>query len=188
MRAGADVIYQAPFAFCGLARRGRFPRADRVAVGARACSYEAVDTKLARTARCRTTRCSSSSTPQGSPACRACAPAHAHVELGSGKARVDPSARDRRLLPDYARRGIEQGDRAPAATEPYPCDHCEFCAFQPTCAQVWEDADHLTRVAGIRRDHIPLLATAGVTTLSQLAALPPGAPVVPECDRLRSRP
>ena len=33
-------------------------------------------------------------------------------------------------------------------------------------------------MAGLRRDHIPLLEAAGVTTLTQLAALAPGTPVV----------
>ena len=65
----------------------------------------------------------------------------------------------------------------PTKTEPIRCDHCQFCAFQTTCEQAWEDEDHLGRVAGLRRDQIPLLETAGVTTLTQLAQLPRGAVV-----------
>ncbi|MBA2475063.1 MAG: hypothetical protein H0V40_03785, partial [Actinobacteria bacterium] len=54
-------------------------------------------------------------------------------------------------------------------TYPLPVSHCSICTFKEVCEAQWERDDHLTRVAGMRRDQIKRLATTGVTTLAELA-------------------
>ena len=58
---------------------------------------------------------------------------------------------------------------ARSQTLPYPCDHCLMCGFQSNCEARWEREDHLVRVAGIRRDQVNRLTTAGLTTLYRIA-------------------
>jgi uncharacterized protein len=62
-------------------------------------------------------------------------------------------------------------------TEPYPVDHCDLCDFRRLCEEEWERCDHLHRVAGMRRDQISRLASAGITTLAGLAAVAPDTAV-----------
>lgn len=187
MREGADVVYQ------GVLLDGRWRgladflmRVDRPSdLGA--YSYEAVDTKLARHAK-----------PshilqllfysevvagiQGAP------PQAIRVRLGSGEeAAYRPgefTAYYRRL-----RRRFQAFVDAPPTTEPYPCDHCALCAFSPMCTARWEEADHLSRVAGLRRTHIAPLADAGITTMTGLADAPVNitVPGTPRCTLARLR-
>jgi uncharacterized protein len=49
-------------------------------------------------------------------------------------------------------------------TAPYPCEHCQMCGFHSICQERWEREDHLVRVAGIRRDQVNRLTTAGLST------------------------
>ena len=62
---------------------------------------------------------------------------------------------------------------APPAIYPWPCGHCSRCDYIPVCRKRWEDDDHLTLVASIRRDHVEKLNGAGVQTLASLAESPP---------------
>src|SRR5215213_2747899 len=139
--------------------------------------YEALDTKLARTAKpayiLQLLFYSGELARIQGPADR-----KIHVLLGSGeRATYDP-----REFAAYYRRvrsRLEQFVADPPPTVPYPVDHCDVCDFKALCAQYWEDVDHLSRVAGVYRTQIEKLAAAGITTLAQLgrapaAPLPPG--------------
>jgi PD-(D/E)XK nuclease superfamily len=143
MRAGADVIY----------------------------SYEAVDTKLARTqmlphhALQLCFYAAALSRVQGEW------PMWVHVELGSGE-RESILVHEIGSYARHAKEGMQRAVAANGTTEPIPCDHCDFCEFRSVCTTHWETVDHLTRVAGLHRAHMPLLAAAGVTTLTGLATLP----------------
>ncbi|MCC6176774.1 MAG: TM0106 family RecB-like putative nuclease [Chloroflexi bacterium] len=64
--------------------------------------------------------------------------------------------------------------RAENATYPHPVEHCGICHWQDVCAAQRRGDDHLSLVAGIRRDQIRKLGRAGVTTVEALAALPAG--------------
>jgi predicted RecB family nuclease len=55
-------------------------------------------------------------------------------------------------------------------TYPYPVAHCRLCGYTAACDQRWRHDDHLSLVAGIRRDQVVRLNTAGVTTVKDLAA------------------
>src|SRR5438093_3118957 len=159
MRAGPRVVYQA--AFLDGEWRGL---ADFVIRGADG-SYEAYDTKLAR---------------HGKPAhvLQLCfyseqigrlqgrLPERMHIALGSGE-----TQRYRTLdFLAYYRRVRERfldavHDRRP--TEPYPVEHCSICEFREFCEAWWDEHDHLTRLANVRRDQVVRLHAAGMTTLPE---------------------
>jgi predicted RecB family nuclease len=55
-------------------------------------------------------------------------------------------------------------------TYPYPVDHCSLCEFLERCQRQWDEDDHLSLVAGIRRTQVERLNAAGIATLENLAA------------------
>jgi predicted RecB family nuclease len=169
IRAGREVIYQA--AFLDRAWRGF---ADFVVRGEDG-SYEAYDTKLAR---------------HGKPAhvLQLCfyseqigriqgrLPQRMHIAVGSGETETyrtdDFMAYFRRV-----RGRFEAFVSDPPPTEPYPVEHCSLCAFLPLCTRRWDELDHLTRVANMRRDQIVRLGDAGITTLERLGDTASATPI-----------
>jgi predicted RecB family nuclease len=163
MAQGADVIYQATFfdgTFLG--------RADFLRRVERPCrrwpwSYEVVDTKLALSPKpyFLVQLCNYSehvTRIQGS------APERVAIVLGTGEERsfalADYAAYYRRLKAAYLA-SVERGDDA----YPFECAHCDLCAWRDICVGKRERDDHLSLVAGIRRDQIAKLEGAGVATL-----------------------
>src|SRR5262245_27215825 len=147
--AGVDVISQATF--MDGRWRGRADFLLRVERTTRlgTWGYEPLDAKLARAEKPTYVLqlCFYSdgiATIQGAP------PEHMHVLLGIGEQRklryYDFAAYYRRV-----RRGFETALVAPAATEPYPVEHCSLCTFREVCAARWEAEDHLVQVANLRR-------------------------------------
>jgi predicted RecB family nuclease len=176
MRAGVDVIYQAPFAFAGWRGVADFLERVDMASDLGEYSYEAVDTKLARNEMLPHHALQLCFYAAGIQRIQGVRSKSIHVQLGSGE-RKSIRLHEIDSYANHAKTGMLRAVETRAPTEPIPCDHCQFCAFEPTCQKVWEDTDHLTRVAGLRRDQIPLLEAAGVTTLTALATLPDGYPV-----------
>jgi uncharacterized protein len=164
MEEGVDVVYQAVFASDGW--RGVADFLMKQPDG----TYEALDTKLARSAK---------------PAyilqllfyneqlalIQGREPKHIHVLLGSGEqATFRPGE-----FAAYYRRVCSRLERFvadPPPTEPYPVDHCSICDFKPICDARWDAVDHLSRVAGVYRTQIEKLAAAGITTLAALGRAP----------------
>src|SRR5215204_3596682 len=138
--------------------------------------YEALDTKLARTAKpayiLQLLFYSEQLARIQGPADR-----KIHVLLGSGEqATFDPcefAAYYRRV-----RSRLEQFVADPPPTEPYPVQHCAVCNFRAVCDAWWDDVDHLSRFAGVYRTQIEKLDAAGITTLAQLGRAP-AEPVPP---------
>ncbi|HEV8721691.1 MAG TPA: TM0106 family RecB-like putative nuclease [Candidatus Binatia bacterium] len=171
MRAGSEYIYQAVFASDGWHGIADFlERIDRPsALGA--WSYQVLDTKLARH-------------PRPEHALQLCfyshaleqiqkvAPEMAYVILGTRERfpirLANVAAYFRRLQSRFRETITVQAQSAP-----YPCEHCAFCGFLSTCEARWEREDHLARVAGIRRDQVTRLLTAGIETLTALAEARP---------------
>jgi uncharacterized protein len=169
LHAGREVVYQA--AFLDGDWRGL---ADFVIRGPDG-SYEAYDTKLAR---------------HGKPAhvLQLCfyseqigrlqgrLPERMHIALGSGETEsyrvLDFLAYYRRV-----RERFLDAVRHPRPTEPYPVAHCDICDFRELCEAWWDEHDHLTRVANIRRDQVVRLGAAGITTLAELGDAPREAAV-----------
>ena len=171
IRAGeADVIYQGVFAHEHWRGVADFllRRPDGV--------YEALDTKLARTAKpayiLQLLFYNEELARIQGPADR-----KIHVLLGSGEqATFDP-----REFAAYYRRvrsRLEQFVADPPPTEPYPVDHCAVCDFKAVCDAWWDEVDHLSRVAGVYRTQIERLEAAGITTLAALGRAP-AEPVPP---------
>src|SRR5215210_7294031 len=173
LASGADVVYQGVLVgddgWRGVADF-LLRRPDGV--------YEALDTKLARTAKPayilqllfydeQLERIQGTADP----------PRQIHVLLGNGERQsFDP--RDFGAYYRRVRSRLERFVADPPPTVPYPVDHCAVCDFKAVCEQYWEDVDHLSRVAGVYRTQIEKLAAAGITTLAQLGRSP-AEPVPP---------
>lgn len=72
-----------------------------------------------------------------------------------------------------------------------PCGHCGICRWLARCEEDWEQSDHLSLVANIRRDQMMKLREAGIATMAALARMPNGLTVGnlqrDTLDRLRSQ-
>ncbi|MGH3111645.1 MAG: TM0106 family RecB-like putative nuclease, partial [Gaiellaceae bacterium] len=172
IRAGeADVVYQA-YLTDGT-WRGFADFLERLPDG----TYEPVDTKLARSAKplhliqlCFYAE--QLERVQGR------LPEHIHVELGSG---VRETFRTHDFIA-FFRRARERLLAAIAAegqqpTWPWPVYHCTICDFRHLCAEQRVAEDHPITVAGLGRLHAERLATADITTLTQLGETPPATHV-----------
>jgi uncharacterized protein len=170
MRAGAEVIYQATFVVGDWRGRADFLERVEQPTGLGGWGYEALDAKLARAEKptyvlqlCFYTEAIAAIQQAPVDAMR--------VLLGIGERRTlrpaDFNAYYRRVRAGFLA-AIEQGAR----TEPYRVDHCGLCEFRAVCDERWVREDHLVLVAGIRREHVTRLRSAGVETLAKLAKAP----------------
>jgi predicted RecB family nuclease len=181
LRAGAEVVYQGVLMSGGWRGVADFlvRRDEPSALGP--FSYEAWDTKLARSAKPNavlqlTFYSHELARIQG------LLPERMRVVLGTGKDEWfrpgDFAAfyrRARGRLVEALDWGLTRGVRP--QTYPYPVDHCRLCAFFELCDERWDHDDHLVRVASIRRDQIERLSLAGIATLEALGDAAPGTVV-----------
>lgn len=177
MQSGADVIYQAAFSdgrYVGhadfLLKTGRPSRLGDY-------SYEASDTKLARSARAKfVVQLSFYSWLLGRE--QGAAPLHMHVVLGSGREVALRVADYAHYLRQVMRRFEAHVDpRAGVDTYPDPCEKCAQCRWDPLCRSRRAADDHLSQVANITRQQIRRLNGQGIRTLAQLGTLAPDAAV-----------
>src|SRR5688572_29796834 len=182
MRDGAEVIYQGVFVDASWRGIADFLiRVNRPSTLG-SWSYEACDAKLARHPKpyfilqlCwyseQLTRL------QGLD------PRRMHIVLGSRETvAYSPSdflayyravrARFLRALEDRTpfTSSTHSTDRTPR-TYPLPVNHCHVCGYGSHCDDQRRRDDHLSLVAGMRRDQVERLAAAGVATVEQLAGL-----------------
>ncbi len=171
MRDGAEVIYQATFAQDVWSGRADF--LERVAgeTGLGNWGYEAVDAKLARHEGAPRHVLQLGVYSQAIERVQGVAPVSMHLELGSGQ-RETIRVRDVAAYVRHAQASLQVFVANPVPTEAYPCAHCAMCGFRAQCEAWWEETDHLSRVAGIRRDQVEALRAVDVSTLAHLAALP----------------
>ncbi|HTM03820.1 MAG TPA: TM0106 family RecB-like putative nuclease [Vicinamibacterales bacterium] len=171
MRDGAEVIYQAVFREgCWRGVADFLMRVDRPSqLGA--WSYEAADAKLARHPKpyfilqlCWYT--------EQLERLQGVLPDQMHVVLGS---REILKYRPHDFLAYYraVRTRFDRAIAAAAATYPLPVGHCHVCGYASHCDAQREDDDHLSLVAGMRRDQVERLNLAGVTTVEELAVVDP---------------
>jgi uncharacterized protein len=188
MRAGVEIVYQATFASDDW--RGRADFVIRVDEPSQLgpFSYEAWDTKLARSAKpAAVLQLVYYSQEIGRIQGRL--PERLHIVPGTG---ITESFRPGDFDSFFRlAQGRLQEHLARPETYPWPCEHCSRCDFIPVCAQQWKDDDHLTRVASIRRDQVTKLNAAGVDTLTGLAESPADLAVArlppPMLERLRDQ-
>ena len=190
MRDGAEVIYQAVFSRGGWRGLADFViRVDEPSeLGA--WSYEAWDTKLARSAKpAAVLQLVFYSQEIGRIQGRL--PERLHVVPGTGVVETYRPGDFDAFFRTAQRRLAAHLESPPAELYPWPCDHCSRCDFIPVCAERWKDDDHLTLVASIRRDQVERLNRAGVETLAGLAHAPAELRIprlaAPMLDRLRDQ-
>ena len=165
IRAGAaDVIYQGVLAHEHW--RGVADFLLRQPDG----TYEALDTKLARSAKpAYILQLLFYNEQLGRIQGRE--PERIHVLLGNGE-QTSFNPNDFAAYYRRVRSRLEQFVADPPPTEPYPVDHCGICDFKALCDAWWDEVDHLTRVAGVYRTQVAQLRAAGITTLAALGRAP----------------
>jgi len=167
MERGAAVIYQPTF-FDGtfLGRADFLVRVERPS-RRWAWSYEVVDTKLALLPKpyFLVQLCNYSEHVQR---IQGTAPERASIVLGTGEERpfrvADYAAYYRRLKATYLASFARDED-----AYPFECAHCDLCAWRDRCAARRDADDHLSLVAGMRRDQLRKLEEAGIASMHALA-------------------
>jgi len=168
MRDGAPLIYQAQFFDGRWQGRADFLRRidEPSALGAHA--YEVLDTKLAKQIKPTVVHQLSLynrmlTEVQGFDA------RYAHVVLGTGEIETIDLTRYAALHRRVSLR-LEDAAAAPAiATYPEPVSHCAICSLADECRQRLIADDHLSLVAGARRDQRERLVDGGIPTMHALA-------------------
>jgi uncharacterized protein len=170
IRAGeADVIYQ-PYLTDGT-WRGFADFLERTQDG----TYEAVDTKLARSAKpAHVLQLCFYSEQLGRIQGRL--PERFHVELGTGERETFRTA-EYSAYYRSARERLLQAIATEPETYPWPCERCGLCDFRHLCKQRLRDDDNLVLVAGLRRSQADHLAEHGIPTLKALGRQPAGLEV-----------
>jgi uncharacterized protein len=172
MTHGTAYVYQAAFfdgRWSGYA--DLLERVDSPSPRFGGWSYEVVDTKLSRSVRVHfllqlADYSQHLARLQGHP------PAAMHVILGTGKResfRVD----DFDAYHRHVRMSLDGFLVRDELAMPYPVEFCQLCDWSAHCWKQWNDADHLSLVANIRRTQVTRLERAGVGTLTALAEAPP---------------
>jgi predicted RecB family nuclease len=170
IRAGeAEVIYQ-PYLSDGT-WRGFADFLEREPDG----TYEAVDTKLARSAKpAHVLQLCFYSEQLGRIQGRL--PERFHVELGSGVRETFRTVEYMAYFRRTRERFLGSLETEPE-TYPWPCDHCGICDFRNLCKQQLRDDDNLVLVAGLRRSQAEELAENGIPTLAALGGQAQGLAV-----------
>ncbi len=168
MREGVDVVYQATFFDGRWGGQADFLLRTSQPSDLGPWSYDIADTKLARRLKVpallqMATYAERLTVLQGVP------PQLLTVVTGDGV------ERPWRLedVASYARRArarlLEAVEGAPT-TEAAPVGHCSQCRWSAHCTSLWERADDLSLVAGMRSGHRQALIAAGLPTVEALAA------------------
>ncbi|HUP71823.1 MAG TPA: TM0106 family RecB-like putative nuclease [Acidimicrobiales bacterium] len=173
MRAGASVIYQATFFHGGWVGHADFVERVDAPSALGAWSYEVADAKLARSVKTGAVLqlCAYSehvARIQGQ------LPELIHVLTGDGKRhslRLADYAAYYRALKERFAHFLALND---VSTYPERVQHCSICRWAQVCASKRRDDDHLSLVAGMRRDQIHRLGDAGIPTRAALAVVTPG--------------
>jgi predicted RecB family nuclease len=178
MREGVPLIYQAQLFDGRWQGRADFLRKVRLRSALGAHAYEVLDTKLARGLKPPVVHQLSLYNRligliQGVEATQA------HVVLGDGSSEPIDLSRYAALHRHVARRLEEVVTQPAKLTYPEPVEHCAICAFADECHSRWVTDDHLSLVAGARRDQREHLLELGLSTVLELAAAPGDTPPGP---------
>ncbi len=169
MKSGTDVIYQAVLFAAPWRGDADFLIKCDTPSGLGNFSYEVLDTKLKRNAEPKHIMqlCVYS---ELLTTLQELHPVNMHLFLGNNEKhsfRVDDFryyyARAKDRFENYIK-------NLPADSYPEPCSHCKFCQWQDRCKAQWEEDDHLSLVANIRRSQMDKLRKADVRTVADLAS------------------
>jgi predicted RecB family nuclease len=170
MREGHDIIFQAGFLSSPFFGKADFLRRVERRSSLGAWSYEAVDTKLARTPKAKfVLQLGLYSNLLGNV--QGVDPAAMHLVLGDGAEHSFRVADYSRYLGQVKDRFVAFASAHANGTYPQRNAHCPFCPWRDICDKRWIDDDHLNQVAGIRQTQVERLHAAGVRTLEALAKL-----------------
>lgn len=172
MQNRADYVYQAAFfdgRWSGYA--DLLERVERPSPRLGAWSYEVVDTKLARAIKTHFLLQLSDYSAhvarlQGTP------PASMHIVLGTNE-RVSFTVDEFGAYYRHVRASVDQFVMSGEAPSPYPVEFCMLCEWSAHCWKHWNDIDHLSLVANIRRTQVTRLERGGIATLTTLGDAPP---------------
>lgn len=170
MQKGVDVVYQATLlgenwgGFADFLVKTNRPSA----LGA--FSYEVTDTKLARHPQAKHliqlgVYSSLLAGRQGTQ------PEQCHLVLGDGSTASFLVSGFTSYVRHAMQRLEDFAALPPSDSYPEPCSHCSTCHWKETCAAQWQEDDHLSLVANIKRTQSAKLERAGVKTVAQLAVL-----------------
>ena len=176
LRAGAEIVYQGVLASEGWRGIADFlVRLDQPSdLGP--FSYEAWDTKLARSRAKPAHVLQLTFYSHELERIQGVLPERMKVVLGTG---VEEDFRPADFAAFYRRARSRLVDAVTNGPDPYPypVDHCGICDFAALCNERWDADDNLVRVASIRRDQIERLALSGIGTLEALGDTAPGTTV-----------
>jgi predicted RecB family nuclease len=171
MREGPPLIYQAHLFDGRWQGRADFLRRIPVPSLLGDYAYEVLDTKLAHQVKPHVVHQLSLYNRLLAPI-QGFEPALAHLILGDGSS----AAIDLRRYADLHRHVVRQLERTverPAQdTYPEPVSHCDICELAAECRARLVADDHLSLVAGARRDHRERLVEIGLPTVLDLAEAP----------------
>ena len=172
MRRGVEVIHQAALVGDGIGGYADFlERVERPSTLGD-WSYEVSDAKLARITKTyflvQLSAYAGAARPAAGPPARASWRCCWETASATSYRTADFAAYVRALR-GHAQQTISQGLDD---TYPLPCSHCGICGYRRACEQRRDGDDHLSLVAGLRRDQVARLEAAGVPTLTALAELP----------------
>jgi predicted RecB family nuclease len=168
MRGGADVIYQGGFFDGQWHGRADFLLRTDEPSGLGSWSYEVSDAKLARSLRVAALlqMCEYSNHVarlQGRW------PSRVQAVLGDGRTESFP-VQDVAAYHRTVRARLVQAAAGPVpVTYPDPVEHCEVCPWRDACVSRRRADDHLSLVAGLRRDQAQRLEEAGIATVADLS-------------------
>ena len=169
MASGAEAIYQASFVNGAWTGRADFlVRVDDAPSALGSWSYDVADTKLAIRAKPQflVQLCTYAELVA---AVQGVLPRSVRALFGDGTA----TAYDPRRYVAYVRAAQRRFAQAVGALDPDAVPErvtaCEQCAWSARCDGVRRGVDHLSLVAGMRRDQTKRLVAAGIATLERLA-------------------
>lgn len=169
MHDGAPLIYQAQFFDGRWQGRADFLRRVETSSELGAHAYEVLDTKLAKQIK-PTVVHQLSLYNRMLTEIQGLDVRCAHVVLGTGDLETVDLSRYAALHRRVTRR-LESVAAAPGVeTYPEPVAHCAICSLADECRQRLIADDHLSLVAGVRRDQRERLVESGITTMHALAA------------------
>jgi predicted RecB family nuclease len=170
MKDGYSIIYQASFrsgSFIGFAD---FLRRVEIPSKLGNYSYEVIDTKLSKNAKAKylIQLCLYS---ELLAEIQGLFPRYTYVVLGTGleeRFRLEDYKHYFYSLKNLFLEFIEINN----PTYPAPCEKCPQCHWREICKDMWNQDDHLSRVANISKLQIKRLESAGIKTLKELGTLP----------------
>ncbi len=185
MTQGVEAIYQATFMHGEWGGRADFVVRVETSSDLGEWSYEAIETKLARSTKARALiqLCHYSdliAKIQGPE------PKTMHVVLGRGASPESFQVQQYMAYFRKIRRDFETAIATKPETRSEPVEHCDVCSWWTHCNDEWHRDDHLSLVAGISRTQRKALIGRGVSTVADLGRL--DLPLVPKMERIAEAP